>query len=206
MTDDGFLAPPPGLVPTPRKAEEVKPEPVAEDDFISLPPGLADFDSGTFKVEPPRRERVEREEPPAEPVFFPTPMGLPPVIPVQEEAPAPPVGRRSAPAWRLALPDGSFQLLERTTLIGRDPSASGEWPDAVLLAVTDAAKSVSKTHAALEVDASGGLVLHDLNSTNGSYIAQPDAEEIEVEPGAPQAVQPGAQLGFGEYTVTVQRD
>lgn len=119
------------------------------------------------------------------------------------------LGRRSAPAWRLALPDGREVLLERTTLVGRDPAAGGQWSDAALLSITDPGKSVSKTHAALELTATGQLLVHDLDSTNGVYLRYPGSaegsEETEVTSGAPALIEPGVELNFGDFTVMLTR-
>lgn len=113
--------------------------------------------------------------------------------------------RHENTSWRLALPDGKELLLERTALVGRDPSWGSRWPDAVLLTLDDSARSISKTHAALEITPSGQLHVHDLNSTNGVFLQHPGAEEIVVVPGTPELVEPGSVLGFGEFAVTVQR-
>jgi hypothetical protein len=115
------------------------------------------------------------------------------------------IGRRGTPLWRFSLPDGQEIVVGQTILVGRDPAAGTQWPEATLLAVDDAAKSVSKTHAALEITASGQLLVHDLNSTNGVSLQYPEAQEIVVEPGSPEFVEPGAVLGFGEFTVAIRR-
>lgn len=107
--------------------------------------------------------------------------------------------------WRLSLPNGQELFLERTALVGRDPALGSRWPDAVLLTFDDSSRSISKTHAALEVTASGQLQVHDLNSTNGVFLQYPGAEEIVVAPGTPELVEPGSVLGFGEFAVTVHR-
>jgi len=209
-----FIVPPPGIALPPRQAERVEPEPVQADDLIVLPPGVVD--SGTYRMPATRTPKPASLD--DAPVFFPVSVpGLPVPAPVTDEtaaADAPPavddatrvsVGRRSAPAWRLTLPDGQQALVEQTTLVGRDPALNPDWESALLLPIIDPQKTVSKTHAALELTASGQLVVHDLNSTNGVYLGYPDAEDETVEPGSPVLVEHGAELSFGEFTVTVER-
>jgi hypothetical protein len=144
------------------------------------------------------------------PAFFPVaapglPVQAPAATDVVDDATRVSVGRRSAPAWRLTLPHGEEVLVERSTLIGRDPAATAEWPDAMLLPVIDPGKTVSKTHAAVELTDGGALLVHDLDSTNGVYLRLPDGEEADVEPGAPQLLEPGTELVLGEFVVAVDR-
>jgi hypothetical protein len=214
MADDNdFIVPPPGIA-LPRQAQPATPEPVQTEDMIVLPPGVVD--SGTYRMPATRAPKPASLD--DAPVFFPVSVpGLPVQAPVTDETPvvdAPPtvddatrasVGRRSAPAWRLTLPDGQQALVEQTTLVGRDPALNPDWSSALLLPIIDPNKTVSKTHAALELTASGQLVVHDLNSTNGVYLGYPDADDRTVEPESPALVEHGAELSFGEFTVTVER-
>lgn len=212
--DNEFIVPPPGIALPPRRAEDVEPEPVQADDLIVLPPGVVD--SGTYRMPATRAPKPASLD--DAPAFFPVGApGLPVPAPASGEAPAtdaPPtvddatrvaIGRRSAPAWRLTLPDGEQLLLEQTTLVGRDPAHNAEWATARLVSVIDPGKTISKTHAALELTASGQLVVHDLNSTNGVYLGYPGAEDQTVEPESPALVEHGVELSFGEFTVTVER-
>lgn len=215
MADDNdFIVPPPGIALPPRQAEPAEAEPVHADDLIVLPPGVVD--SGTYRMPAARAPKPASLD--DAPVFFPVSApGLPLPAPVADETvavAAPPtvddatrasVGRRSAPAWRLTLPDGGQALVEHTTLVGRDPALNADWPSALLLPIIDPNKTVSKTHAALELTASGQLVVHDLNSTNGVYLGYPGAEDETIEPGSPVLVEHGAELSFGEFTVNVER-
>lgn len=207
--DNQFIVPPPGIAFEPAESKPVEPEPVDAGDLITLPPGIVD--SATYRISSPRPPKPSEAEDNA-PVFFPSPgIGLAPVAPPEpaaetiDDATRVSVGRRSAPAWRLTLPDGQQVLVEQTTLVGRDPAQNEQWPDAILLPVTDVAKTVSKTHAALELTASGQLSVHDLNSTNGVFIEYPGSAEESVEPGQPTVIEHGAELSFGQFTVAVER-
>ena len=112
--------------------------------------------------------------------------------------------RRSEGALTVVLEDGQRIPLRGAILIGREPSERSEWPDARLVTVPDATKSVSKTHALLEVDPSG-LWITDLASTNGVYVEQPDGPELDLEPGIRTAVAPGSDVSLGQYLFTVEK-
>ena len=253
--NDSFIAMPPPGAPA---AAESAPTPAAsppEEDFISLPPGIA-LDSGTFKipartpparepapdivfvptvlgapvampiVAPARPEPATRTEPPApvaeptpvaEPVEAPAPVAEPSPVaeptPVAEpvEAPAPPTAPTTvaAPAprlaWRLVLPGGGDPIyLDGTVLVGRNPAASVDWPTATLLGVADSTRSVSKTHALLEVDGDD-LFVHDLGSTNGVYVVASEDEVVEVVPGTRAPLADGVDLELGDYVLRVER-
>ncbi len=192
--------------------------------FISLPPGLVDPDSGTHRR--PRPERTERI-PADEIVFVPVVPGAPPVVPVVAESSdeteepgdaasveAPDladndetriVPPRTLPrAWRLTVPgiEGPV-MVEGALFLGRNPSSTAEFPDAELLVVPDPSKSISKTHALLEVD-NDGLWVHDLDSTNGVWVVLPGESPSEVVPGTRAALAPGADLELGDVTIQVE--
>lgn len=200
--DNQFIVPPPGIAPEPAETRPVEPEPLDVGDLITLPPGIVD--SATYRISQQRSPKPEE-------VFFP---GAGPGVPASASEPAPgtidgatrvTVGRRSAPAWRLTLPGAQEVLVERTTLVGRDPAQNEQWPDALLLPITDDGKTVSKTHAVLELSASGQLIVHDLDSTNGVWVTAPGGDDVEVLPGAPAIVEHGAEVSFGQFTVAVER-
>ena len=194
---------------------------MADDDgFISLPPGFVDADSGTHRR--PRPERTERI-PSDEIVFVPVVPGAPPVptpAPVIEEAqPAentaaevdsvdddetrivPP--RRVTPSWRLTIPGiDAPVVVEGALFLGRNPASTDEFPQAELLVVPDPSKSISKTHALLELD--GGLWVHDLDSTNGVWVVSPGESPSEVTPGTRAPVTPGSDLELGDVIIQVE--
>lgn len=202
--DDGFIAPPPGIAPKPDPAP-AQPEPVTAE-VISLPPGVVD--SGTYRMPPTRAPKPS--SPDDAPAFFPTSApGLPPVEASSaaevDDATRVAVGRRSAPVWRLTLPLGDQLMIEQPTLIGRDPAVNSQWPDAALVPVIDPGKTVSKTHAAVQLADGGVLLVHDLDSTNGVYLRLPSGDEADVRPGEPQQLEPGTELVLGDYVIAVDR-
>lgn len=152
---------------------------------------------------------VPAPAPVAEPQVAARDPWAPPAPPVIEQAPAPtpvaasptPVAasdddidertilasRRtpSAPTWSLVLPDGvAVSLTTDAVVLGRNPVAPDEAPDAEELAVPDTTRTVSKTHALLRREAEG-WTLTDLGSTNGVFLFDADGNEVEVEGSAP---------------------
>ncbi|QEO13995.1 FHA domain-containing protein [Agromyces intestinalis] len=86
------------------------------------------------------------------------------------------VDRRPRVAWRLRLDDGSeLALSGDRVLLGRNPgeAAAGEQR----LAVPDSTRTLSKTHARLEL-VSGQWVITDLGSTNGVLIEVAGDEQL----------------------------
>jgi pSer/pThr/pTyr-binding forkhead associated (FHA) protein len=174
--------------------------------MIAPPPGLIpehpDLESGTHKV---ARRQVSTERAGEIPAFFPGPVGIVAAT-VAATAPAPataPTAARPA-TWTIVLPDGRrIPILGGAAVIGRNPATPAQWPDATLIPVIDPEKSVSKTHAAFELDGEA-LWLHDLNSTNGVVLVDADGD-VEVQPGNRQAVPDDARVHLGNYTVTLER-
>jgi predicted component of type VI protein secretion system len=79
-------------------------------------------------------------------------------------------------------------------LLGRDPAdAKG---DAVLVAVDDPERSLSKTHASLR-RAGDALVIEDLDSTNGVSVTRA-GREVAVEPRTPYQLQDGDEVYLGQ--------
>ena len=182
-----------------------------DDGFIGLPPGVTpNPDSGTL-----RRDRVERSRPAREEiVFLPVGPGMAP--PGRTEPPASASegseiddativspSRRSAAGWRLVIDGLGPVTVEGTLYVGRNPVAGAEHPQARLLALDDQSKSVSKTHAMLEVDA-GALWVHDLHSTNGVWVIPAGEDPIEVTPGVRVLVPAGSELELGDLVIHVE--
>ncbi|QAV69873.1 FHA domain-containing protein [Salinibacterium sp. UTAS2018] len=111
----------------------------------------------------------------------------------------------ASPRWQLTFADGSTVVLDRTTLLGRGPAANPQWPDARLLPVADPSKSVSKTHAALQLTAAGDLRVHDLHSTNGVHVTAPGEIEREVHPGTVHPLTKSGQIRLGQFVIVVER-
>ena len=180
---------------------------MADDDgFITLPPGIAD--SGTHRrPRPERTVRPERDEivfvpavPGATPALAQPPETEPlPSIPVFTPPPAAAaapaaddgetrvsVSRHAGTAWRLTIPGTLHPVtVDAPLFLGRNPTATV--PNGRTLAIDDTAKSLSKTHALVEVDG-GTLYVTDLDSTNGVWVVPAGEDAIEVLPGQRTAV------------------
>ena len=185
-----------------------------DEGFIGLPPGMAvpvDSTSGTVRRDRPERQRSDRDEI----VFFPMVAGVPPLAPAPapvEGTPAPgvddatsiSVSRHTEPRWHLVIQGREPVVVEGQLYLGRNPVAPADHPSARVLAVDDPAKSVSKTHAMLEVDADGLWVL-DLDSTNGVWVVPAGEGATEVTPGQRIAVPAGADIELGDLVIQVER-
>jgi hypothetical protein len=89
-------------------------------------------------------------------------------------------GRRH-PSWSLVLPDGAVVALTGdAAVLGRNPVAPAHAPRAQVVAVDDATRTVSKTHALLTRTATGWTVT-DLDSTNGVFVGPTPEAAAEVD-------------------------
>lgn len=150
--------------------------------FIVPPPGLI----------PARRDETAAPAAPIAapfPVFVPTPLGA---------------ARAADAAWRLTAADGQELGLTGALVFGRSPSPVALRPLATLVPVVDAAKSVSKTHAVVDVDGTG-LAVTDLHSTNGVSVIHPDGTRTDLEPGGRAVLTDGCTLRLGEFAIGVRR-
>ncbi|PZQ90817.1 MAG: hypothetical protein DI534_06425 [Leifsonia xyli] len=222
--DDGFIGMPPGIFDSgtfklPPKAERPR---VEREEIVFVPtvPGMPVPVPESVQESVPEsvpESDGEQQEPAPTPVSYETQRAIPdpgdspyaqPVVPepaaVTAETPvvAPPAPASASPGWTLVLADGTSARVDGVLLIGRNPAPFDAWPGAVLLPVDDTTQSVSKTHAALEVDDSG-LWVHDLDSTNGVWVVHGD-DVTEVVPGRRLGVPAGSGIELGDYVLTVR--
>ena len=92
--------------------------------------------------------------------------------------------------------------LAGVVVLGRDPVASSEHPEASLLVLRGTSLSISKTHALL-IPVVDGLWVADLHSTNGTTIIHGGASRRAV-PGIPEPVFPGDRVLFGKVGYRVK--
>ncbi|WP_405467847.1 FHA domain-containing protein [Microbacterium sp. Ld4] len=76
-------------------------------------------------------------------------------------------------------------LTGETAVLGRNPVAPSDSPDAQRIAIDDVTRTVSKTHALLRLEG-GSWTITDLASTNGVFVGDAD-DEAEVSGRAPLA-------------------
>ena len=165
MEHEGFIVPPPGLIP----------------DTVEAPP------------------RPAPEVPPAAfPTFRPVAPAAPPqpVVPAAEAVPHGP--------WILALDDGQRFRVGGSIVLGRDPAPLPVRPHAALVPVVDPAKSVSKTHAIIDLEGAE-LSITDLHSTNGVLVTGAQGAEHDLAPGERVVLAPGDRVELGSFAVRVER-
>ncbi len=123
--------------------------------------------------------------------WTPPPLGTPPSRETPSAPPAP------GPAVTLVFTDGARIAASGTTLLGRGPARSDADPvDAALIALVDPSMGLSKTHAAVEVDARG-IRVTDRWSSNGTSFVDATGAERGLEPGVAQSVPPGSAVRLG---------
>lgn len=150
-------------------------------------------DGGTVDRVPPPPPGIAAAPPPArivEPIAPPPPLfGEPPAPPEPGPFIVPtvditvPPSPSSTPAWHLVIEGGrTFQLVRPRVLLGRDPvGRSGEQE----IVVVDPTRTVSKTHALLEL-VDGVWQVTDLGSVNGVALLHPGRSERMATPGIPE--------------------
>lgn len=104
---------------------------------------------------------------------------------------------------RLLLSTGEAITLSRPLVIGRNPVAPADVPDAEPRIMDDPNRSLSKTHLVVGPADSGVWVI-DLHSTNGVTVAQGSGDQpSRVAPGERITVPRGGRLHFGSYGIEV---
>ena len=106
--------------------------------------------------------------------------------------------------WMLRLDDGRDVAVERLVLLGRNPQPRVGEEDATLIKVSDDTRTVSKSHLAVGVDASG-LYVMDRGSTNGTMVTAPDGGQRPCPPGDVVDVPGGSVISFGDHWLEVRR-
>ncbi len=129
-------------------------------------------------------------------------------VKMQEERKADTVSDHTTSQWRVKV-SGGTQVGVRpgeSLEIGRKPLRPLPDTGVARLEVEDSAKSMSKRHALLTVTAEGDALLRDLNSTNGSYVVNPDGELMRLPAGRdfPLPTSP-IRLQFGDVPVDFVR-
>lgn len=103
----------------------------------------------------------------------------------------------------MPLTGGTPIVLDSTTVVGRDPDNISEYRDATCVALGDANRSISKTHAAL-APVPGGLWITDLHSTNGTRVEEEDGSVTTAKPDEPVPVPTGATIVLGSAAFRVE--
>lgn len=192
--------PPPGVAPLPPqgRAPAAHPSPAVPQpptgSMVGLVTSVPGMPQRTEPVEPPS-EVVSRGYASIAEQLFAEDEGLFHTRLVQQT--------NAALPWSVCLPDGSERLLQGALVLGRNPSippGSG----AVQVSVTDPDRSVSKTHALLEVR-DGLPWVTDLHSTNGTTLTNDIGEALVCDPGAAVPVGDGWVVGLGQCELRIVR-
>jgi len=108
------------------------------------------------------------------------------------------IASRRRHAWTLIPPLGAPVPVSRDVLVlGRRPSVDPAHPGAQLVSIADETRTMSKTHARLELH-DGEWTIVDLDSTNGVVLLSPDGRETELVPGLPHIATERFLLGDAE--------
>lgn len=110
----------------------------------------------------------------------------------------------TARPWRIRWSDGTTQLLSGAVVLGRNPVAP-PGVAAAAISVDDPYRSVSKTHALLELR-DGMPRLTDLSSTNGTTVTNEVGEAVVCDPGVSVPLGDGWTAGLGEFSLLVERE
>ncbi|WP_157962403.1 DUF5684 domain-containing protein [Homoserinimonas sp. OAct 916] len=113
------------------------------------------------------------------------------------------VNRQLRPQWTIETAQGqTVELTRDVVVLGRNPIADPNHPNAQLVAVRDTGKTVSKVHARIALD-DGRWMITDLDSTNGVIIVDAGGIETELVPGSPFAL--GERFVLGELPTRIFR-
>lgn len=110
-----------------------------------------------------------------------------------------------ANGWVAVLDDGREIHVSTLVLLGRNPQARPGEDDAELIKVADESRTVSKTHLALGVDASGMYVM-DRGSTNGSTVTNAGGFSTPCPAGDIVPVAEGNIVSFGDHWLRIGRN
>lgn len=115
-----------------------------------------------------------------------------------------PIRDLSAKPGNLVLDNGQVFSLAQPIVLGRDPVPSADHPEALPVAVADAARSISKTHVLIGPELDGAFVI-DLHSTNGVAVTPPGGEKVLLTAGEKASVPFGSTVFYGQRSVEVTR-
>jgi pSer/pThr/pTyr-binding forkhead associated (FHA) protein len=102
--------------------------------------------------------------------------------------------------WSLVISDGQRLTVDAPVVIGRDPVVPASVSMGRAVPVADQWKSVSKTHAVIEVR-DGMLWVTDLHSTNGTTITNAVGEAMSCPPGVAMPVGHGWTISAAEVSI-----
>ena len=107
-------------------------------------------------------------------------------------------GGSGEPDFRLHLPDGRVEVLDRPVIIGRAPSASKVSGTVLpkLLTVGGTDPDISRSHVRFTVEG-GTVVITDLHSRNGTTVTLPGRAPQKLREGEPTSALAGSVVDLG---------
>lgn len=103
----------------------------------------------------------------------------------------------------LVADDGTRTILDRTYVLGREPSQSAEVQrgEATPIVVDDPDNLVSRVQVRVSVE-NGAVLVHDTGSANGTFVAAPGAPDWDRIGDTPVVLPPGWSLRMGKRVFT----
>lgn len=167
-----------------------------------------------YQPQPSYQPQPPQPQAPVQPMQAPPVVAQPPVpepdqatrvqsaatqVPQAPPPPPPNVG------WAVVLDDQREIPITRLTLFGRNPQPRPGEDDAQLIKVVDQARTVSKTHVAVNVD-SRGVFVTDRGSTNGSAVTDPRGVYNLIAAEQPvRLAGEGYVISFGDHHLRLVR-
>lgn len=199
----GFAPPPsPGFAPPPAPTAVVRPLPHSSG-LVTGIPGMPPKPTTPLQAPPvpPPPAAVAPPSASTAPLFDAPPIVVQ-IFAEDDDLDSTRISQATADArhWTLVLSDGQRLTVDVPIVIGRDPVAPASVSSGRSVPVVDAWKSVSKTHAVIEVR-DGMLWVTDLHSTNGTTITNPVGEAMACPPEVAMPVGDGWTISAAEVSI-----
>ncbi|MCD2444332.1 FHA domain-containing protein [Agromyces sp. SYSU K20354] len=117
------------------------------------------------------------------------------IVPIQ---PLPTPIRDAAPRLRVRVGEDQERIVPASIALGRNPRVEDERTPVV---IESPEQTLSRTHALVDVDEAGQIVVTDNNAANGVIIQGTGAA---LEPGTPTVIAEGEALLMGDVTLTIE--
>ncbi|MET4157799.1 FHA domain-containing protein [Agromyces sp. PvR057] len=205
MVPPEFIVPPPGLIPEAPKPDAPEPDAQTPDAAIVDVPGPTGYTRPPAQPAEHGDQTVRALPGRSLPTFTPLPSGPPAASLAMPAAlrPAAPVPE-TEPSFSLASAAGETVEIVGRAVVGRNPAIDAAHAGATPIALVDPTRTVSKTHALIEVR-EGRIVITDLHSTNGVAVQAGGGELTVLDPGAPAELEVGATVRLGDLALTLRR-
>ncbi len=205
--------PPPPPPPPARPHAAVPPPPPPPPVAIPAVPPVPAIPAGPAAPMPPQSglvtgipgSRPAQQAPPPPPVRVNAPPVVAQLFAEDDDLDSTRISQASATArpWSLVFSDGQSMSVDSAIVIGRDPVIPPTLAGGRAVPVSDPWKSVSKTHAILQVR-DGMLWVTDLHSTNGTSITNAVGEAMPCPPEVAMPVGDGWTISASEVSIVAK--